>query len=161
MDAAHVRDTHEQMSDQAVVSRRVKKRRKRRRRQLPVEPIHGNCVAYTARRMLRDCELAIRSLPQRENQEALWRHDWFGAIALLRAIGHALKNEDTKRSEHLKEAVEVSWHRWKTDFHSSQIFHGFIETERNSLLKEYAFRNERKIYALEAGEGEDAMRSGR
>jgi hypothetical protein len=67
-------------------------------------------------------------------------------LALLRAVGHALKNEDAARSIYLRDAVEVAWKRWKTDLYSSQIFYGFIEAERNTLLKQYRFTNERKVY---------------
>ena len=33
----------------------------------------------------------------------------------------------------------------------SEIFYGFIEDERNTLLKEYRFENERKIHVEDVG----------
>ena len=96
--------------------------------------------------MLRACLRARRDLEKEEVGSATWRNGWFGTIALLRGIGHALAKEDAVRSKYLTAAVEQAWVRWKVDLYSSQIFFGFIDDERNALLKEYKFANQRKIY---------------
>jgi hypothetical protein len=126
--------------------KRAERRLKLKRKKRAFNAIHESCVASMARRMLRDCEWAIRQLPTGNLNQAPGRQAWFAAVALLRAVGHGLRNEDAARSVHLREAIEVAWKRWKNDFYSSEIFYGFIEDERNALLKEYRFENERKIY---------------
>ena len=126
--------------------KRAERRRKLKRKKRALDAIHESCVAYTARRMLRDCDWAIRALPTGNLNQAPGRQAWFAVVALLRAVGHGLRNEDAARSVYLRETIEFAWQKWKNDFYSSEIFYGFIEDERNTLLKEYRFENERKIY---------------
>jgi hypothetical protein len=128
----------------------VERRRKLERKDRAFDAIHESCVAYTARRVLRDCDWVIRRMPTGDVNQAAGRQSWFAAVALLRAVGHALKNEDAARSVYLREAIEAAWQKWKTNFYASQMFYGFIEDERNALLKEYRFESERKIYVEEA-----------
>jgi hypothetical protein len=125
----------------------MSKRARRERKRRAAEAVPDSCVAYSARRILRDSETAIRGMAPPDAGEAAWRTAWFGAVALLRAVGHALQKEDAPRSRHLAEAIETAWKIWKTDRRCSQIFYGFIEDERNALLKEYRFHNERKMGA--------------
>jgi hypothetical protein len=129
-------------------AKRAQYRRKQKRKRRALEAVHESCKALTARRILRDCEFAIRNVPSGSVGQIQWRHGWFAAVALLRAVGHGLRNEDAGRSQYLNEAIEATWQRWKTNFYSSQIFHGFIEDERNTLLKKYEFVNERKVYTI-------------
>ena len=131
--------------------KRAERRRKLRRKKRASDAIHESCVAYTARRVLRDCGWAIRQLPAGDLNQAPGRQSWFAAVTLLRAVGHALKNEDATRSVYLREAIEVAWQKWNDDFYLSDIFYGFIEDERNTLLKEYRFENERKIHVEDVG----------
>jgi hypothetical protein len=130
--------------------KRAERRRKLKRKERALDAIHESCAAYTARRMLRDCDWAIRGFPTGGLNQAPGRQAWFAAVALLRAVGHGLRNEDAVRSVYLREAIEVAWEKWKKDFYSSEIFYGFIEDERNTLLKEYRFENERKVYVEDA-----------
>ena len=140
-----------QLSKGAI--KRAERRRKLKRKKRALDAIHESCVAYTARRVLRDCDWAIRDLPTGDLNQAPGRQSWFATVTLLRAVGHGLKNEDATRSAYLREAIEVAWRKWKDDFYSSEIFYGFIEDERNTLLKEYRFENERKIYVGDATGG--------
>lgn len=59
-------------------------------------------------------------------------------MALLRAVGHVLDKidgADVKVAGAAKEAHK----KWKSDAPAHEIFREFIERERNTILKEYAF----------------------
>ena len=68
-----------------------------------------------------------------------WKVSWFAGVALLRTIGHVLKNVDSRSSTKHAETINGFWHRWKTDRRAHWIFADFIERERNNILKEFAF----------------------
>lgn len=129
------------------VRHRTRKQGARKRRWVFLEDIHHSCSACTARRMLLDCLQNRRDLDSAEMGTTAWRNAWVGTIAVLRGIGHALAKEDALRSRYLAVAVETAWERWKNDLYSSQVFFGFIDAERNDLLKGYRFINQRKIYS--------------
>jgi len=65
-----------------------------------------------------------------------WVLTWAGTIALLRAVGHALVNEDAKRDARLEKAQRAWWAKLKATKPSPSIFWQFIESDRNRLLKE-------------------------
>jgi hypothetical protein len=153
-------NTPERLKRSIRATKRAIKRARLKRKRRAMEAIHESCLARTARRMLWDCDLAIRGLPMKGANQAAWRNGWFGVVTLLRAIGHGLKNEDAKRSTYLNEAIATAWQRWKVDLESCQIFYGFIDDERNALLKQYQFRNERKIYSFQPQECEDGEAAG-
>jgi hypothetical protein len=136
----------------SLTKKRAKHQRRLQRKRLDTEGLHQSCIAHTARRIHWDCALAIKGVRATDVGSVPWRNAWLTAISLLRAIGHAMKKEDAGRSTHLATAVQSAWQRWKIDICSSQMFHGFIEGERNSLLKEYRFWNERKVYPIDEGE---------
>ena len=90
-----------------------------------------------ARRVLGDCESALNMLED-EKDERRWRVLWAGAIALLRTVGHVLRNADGTEASVGSEA-DAAWARWKRDRRSNAIFWEFIEKERNNILKVYRF----------------------
>jgi hypothetical protein len=65
-----------------------------------------------------------------------WVLVWAGTIALLRAVGHALRTEDAKRDIRLKKAQSDWWNTLKATKPNSPIFWKFIDYDRNRLLKE-------------------------
>jgi len=95
-------------------------------------------VTITARKALRDLELAFELLDVEENEER-FRLLWVSAISLVRGIGHVLDKVDSKRSPKLKQAISEKYASWKISPEENKIFFEFIESERNSLLKEYKF----------------------
>lgn len=134
------------MEAERSAKRKQRKLKRRAKRWMLTDTVHQSCTAITARRMLHACLRARRDLEKNNVGGASWRNGWFAAIALLRGIEHALAKDDIGRSIYLAPAVDAAWDRWKADLHSSQIFFGFIDDERNMLLKEYKFVNHRKIY---------------
>jgi hypothetical protein len=65
-----------------------------------------------------------------------WVLIWAGTIALLRAVGHALLNEDTKRDARLKKAQSGWMDGLKATEPKPSIFFDFIKRDRDRLLKE-------------------------
>jgi hypothetical protein len=65
-----------------------------------------------------------------------WRFWWAGEVALLRAVGHVLHKVDTASDPTLSRAVDQWWHRLRASEPEPSIFWGFMESERNLLLKE-------------------------
>lgn len=94
-------------------------------------------MTAAARRVLGDCEAALNMLEDEED-ERRWRVLWAGAMALLRTVGHVLRNVDGADAS-VRRAVDAAWGRWKTDRSSNALFWEFIEQERNNILKEYRF----------------------
>ena len=94
-------------------------------------------MTAAARRVLDDCKAALDML-QDEEDERRWRVLWAGAMALLRAVGHVLRNVDAT-DPRVRPAVDAAWARWKDDRLNNAVFWEFIEEERNNILKEYRF----------------------
>ena len=94
-------------------------------------------MTAAARRVLGDCEAALNMLEDEED-ERRWRVLWAGAMALLRTVGHVLRNVD-RADASVRRAVDAAWGRWKADRSSNAVFWEFIEEERNNILKEYRF----------------------
>jgi hypothetical protein len=65
-----------------------------------------------------------------------WVLIWAGTIALLRAVGHALVNEDAKSDVRLKEAQSAWWSGLNATKPNPLIFWKFIDHDRNQLLKQ-------------------------
>jgi hypothetical protein len=65
-----------------------------------------------------------------------WVLTWAGTIALLRAVGHALVNDDAKKDARLEKAQRAWWDKLKAAKPNPSIFWEFIERDRNLLLKE-------------------------
>ena len=95
-------------------------------------------MTITARKALRDLELASELLDIEESEKR-FRLLWVSAISLVRGVGHVLDKVDSKRSPELKQAISKKYASWKNAPKENKIFFEFIESERNSLLKEYEF----------------------
>lgn len=116
-------------------------------------------MTQAARTVLRDAEYAFALLEEAEPGQDL-RVKWVAAVALLRAVGHVLHKVDGKRSERLREAIDELWGRLKKRGKRDRIFWGFIDRERNLVLKQYEHNyesgpisvlHEDREYNLEAG----------
>jgi hypothetical protein len=95
-------------------------------------------VALHARAVLSDCESAFAEL-RAANQETL-RRRWLTMLALLRAVGHVLKNVDSDTSEAHRRIILEKWKEMNaTKPQYPAILWGFIEQERNDVLKQYRF----------------------
>jgi hypothetical protein len=93
-------------------------------------------MTATARLVLLDCEAALEDL--RAGPTGLvWRTRWAAAVALLRSVGHVLQKVDVKSSTAMGRAVREAFATLKATKPEPAIFWGFIEEERNSILKEY------------------------
>lgn len=98
-------------------------------------------MALVARKTLADCEVAHELLKQEKQESATWRPHWVGCLALLRAVGHVLRNVDRETDDKHRAVINATWDEWKStkDKGDNAIFWNFIEAERNNLLKEYKF----------------------
>lgn len=95
-------------------------------------------MTEAARRVLKDCRLALAMLEE-ETDQARWRVHWAAAVGLARAVGHVLDKVDGK-DPLTKKLAAAAFKRWKSTAPEHEIFREFIERERNSILKEYHFR---------------------
>ncbi len=91
-----------------------------------------------AREVLRDCERLLAAIGSDMPGE-LWRPRWAGLVALLRAVGHVLKEVDAARSPSTKQVVDAAWDELRQSKPEPKIFWQFIVAERNNVLKTYAF----------------------
>jgi len=97
--------------------------------------IKDSLVAWS---VLKDCEQALEML-QTEDSIDKFRVIWVAAIAQVRAIGHVLHKVDGDSDPRLKYIIEESFQDWKKDREINSIFWNFVESERNSVLKQYEF----------------------
>jgi hypothetical protein len=93
-------------------------------------------MTRAARVVLDDCRGALAELTDRA-QGATWRRRWVTVIALLRIVGHVLKRVDAPTNPALRAAVDQAWRELNRSKPVPQILWGFIEEERNNILKEY------------------------
>ena len=91
-----------------------------------------------ARIVLDDCKVALSGFTE-GIQGAEWRIKWVSIVALLRAVGHVLKNVDNNRKIDpiLSKIIEEQWELLKKSKPMPEIFWEFIEKERNNILKQY------------------------
>lgn len=92
----------------------------------------------TARRVLRDAELALDCLEQEQDSDR-FRVLWVAAISLSRMVGHVLAKVESERSDLMRGIIERHWSEWRSNPTQHRVFHDFIEDERNRVLKEYEF----------------------
>jgi len=92
-------------------------------------------MTHKAREVLDDCRLTLLMLEE-ETDFQRWRIHWAAAVALIRAVGHVLRNVDGADPV-IKKAANAAHKRWKSTDPEHEIFREFIERERNNLLKEY------------------------
>ena len=64
-------------------------------------------MTAAARRVMDDCEAALDML-QDEEDERRWRVLWAGAMALLRTVGHVLRNVDGA-DPRVRPVVDAAW----------------------------------------------------
>jgi len=74
-----------------------------------------------------------------------WVLTWAGTIALLRAVGQALVNDDAKRDARLMNALGAWWAALEAAKPDPAIFWQFIERNRKLLLKEAELTLEQSI----------------
>ncbi len=91
-----------------------------------------------ARVVLSDCEAALGLLHDCEFGQQ-WRQRWVTVIALLRAVGHVLRNVDGKSDPGLGRAVRLMFEELETTKPKPELYWQFIVQERNNILKEYKF----------------------
>jgi hypothetical protein len=97
-----------------------------------------------AREVLRDCEAALEDL--RAGPTGLqWRTRWAATVTLLRAVGHVLEKVDSKSSKAMATAIKEKYKELKASKSEPQIYWGFIEQERNNILKEYRFSAKQNV----------------
>ena len=94
-------------------------------------------MTEAARRVLEDCKAALDMLEDEEDEQR-WRVLWAGATALVRAVGHVLRNVDGA-DPIVRQLVDEAWKRWDADRKANGVFWEFIQKERNNILKEYRF----------------------
>lgn len=92
-------------------------------------------MTQRARVALADAEGAIGDL--RTATSAQWRWRWVGALAILRAVGHTLR-EDRDESDAMRQTIDDAWHAMQRD----PIF-AWLADERNTVLKTYEVRAQR------------------
>lgn len=88
--------------------------------------------------VLDDCRSALDAVEQAETEQE-FRIRWVALVSLLRTVGHVLQKVDGPSDPVLRRAVDTAWKAWKRNRDKNQIFWGFIEAERNSILKTYKF----------------------
>lgn len=92
-----------------------------------------------ARVVLDDCRICLARL-EAEDDHAAFRINWVAMCALLRAVGHVLKDVDKPTaSDTTKAAINARWNAWHTADPAHAIFRDFIKKERDAVLKEYEF----------------------
>jgi hypothetical protein len=95
--------------------------------------------ADKAREALEWCRYGHRKMRSNPTMGPDWVLDWVliwaGTIALLRAVGHVLVNEDAESDARVKEAQRAWWDTLKATKPNPSIFWEFIERDRNLLLK--------------------------
>jgi hypothetical protein len=89
-----------------------------------------------AREVLGDCRRVLEAL-EADLSTAFWRPRWAGLMALLRAVGHVLDKVDGRASDPARKVIDAAWQELKRSEPEPRIFWGFIEAERNSVLKAY------------------------
>ena len=86
---------------------------------------------------MRDCESVLDMLEDEEDRQR-WRVLWAEAMALVRAVGHALRKVDGGDAR-LRPLIDAAWDNWKADRSKNSVFWEFIQKERNNILKKYRF----------------------
>lgn len=95
-------------------------------------------MTTNARVVLDDCKVVLDSFTE-GIQGAEWRIKWVSVVALLRAVGHVLRNVDNNKTINpkLSMVIEEQWEILNRSKPKPIIFWQFIEEERNNVIKEY------------------------
>jgi len=115
--------------------------------------MQGRTRATAARNVLDDCRWALNQHTPDLQGEA-FRVSWVALVALLRAVGHVLKEVDAEQGDaHLKAAICDHWARLKVGEAAREpaIFWGFIKQERNMVLKQYSLGAKRIAHLPPSG----------
>jgi len=89
-----------------------------------------------ARMVLGDCEEALQEL-QAGPSGTEWRRRWITAVTLLRAVGHVLHKVDGESNPEMENTIKHWWSDLKQQKPNPAIYWGFIELERNNVIKTY------------------------
>jgi hypothetical protein len=92
--------------------------------------------AASARVALNDCRCAF-SKHTSELQAEEFRVSWVALVSLLRTVGYVLKEVDSLRSSHLKQAIVAAWEDLKGTEPKPEIFWEFIDKDRHGVLHHY------------------------
>jgi len=98
-------------------------------------------IKLKARLVLEDCRKA-HSLLEEATDPQTFRILFVSAITLCRAVGHVLDKVDSKEGPTLKDAIGLCWEDVQKNKEEHLIFHGFINKQRNLVLKEYQFSHD-------------------
>lgn len=104
--------------------------------------------------VLHDCTVAL-SKHSSSLQGTEFRLSWWTVISLLRAIGHVLKEVDSKISDKHQKIIEEEYQKIVKTKPYPEIYWEFIKPIRNSYLKEYEYKVRRQLtntWQNEAGE---------
>lgn len=93
-----------------------------------------------SRAVIEDCRLCLDMMEEEENPDR-FRVVWIGGLALLRSVGHCLKNIDCV-NEPQRSILSECWQEWKDE----PIFSEFIVRSRNLALKEYKVLAEEGVF---------------
>lgn len=93
-------------------------------------------MTKTARTVLLDCGVALAQLREVDGPGPTWRVRYASCLALVRAIGHVLDKAD-RSTPSLSSAIDSWWAGIMQGKPQPEIFHCFIEEDRNLILKEY------------------------
>lgn len=67
-----------------------------------------------------------------------WKSSWITAVTELRSVGHILEKVDSKVSAVARKVIKEHWDEWREKKDGGTWFTEFIDSTRNTLLKEGA-----------------------
>jgi hypothetical protein len=105
-----------------------------------------------ARSALADCRWALAQYSSELSGPPL-RVAWIGIVTLLRAVGHVLHKIDSQHNSDVDQIVKELWSHWTSTKPEPEIFWEFIESERNTVLKQYEFGFSRTVQVRRSEEG--------
>lgn len=96
-------------------------------------------MTSAARNVLEDCRGALLDFAD-GIQGGTWRRRWVSCVVLLRTVGYVLDKVDADRSPKHRSVIDSWWRGLKGTKPDPAIFWGFIDEERNLIIKEYRTR---------------------
>jgi hypothetical protein len=100
-------------------------------------------MALAARKVLDDCSIALEMMENETDPDRL-RVLWIGSMALIRLVGHVLRETDGKNPLY-RDAIDRHWEYLQNS--GDPTFHQFIKASRDRAVKRYEidFRSEPNI----------------
>jgi hypothetical protein len=96
------------------------------------------------RRILNDSEAALHALGRAvDSRDENWRVPWVAAVAMLRAIGHVLKEIDGANDPQVAQLIQEGWPAWQKDVTFQRL-----KVSRDRTLKEYDFGVQHHVSAV-------------